>query len=60
MTTATAPRTVTLPECPVCGLVGKQPQGTHKGRQECMGPKGAVHTKTRMRPTLWRKVEEAA
>lgn len=56
---ATEPRTVTLPVCPTCGWIGKQPHGVHKGRQLCVGPKGAVHKQAKMVPKLFREVEAA-
>jgi len=50
-----AARSVELPVCPECGLVGKQPGGARTS-YACTGPAGASHKRTSMKLVEYRAV----
>ncbi len=52
------PLEVTLPVCPECGLVSKQPHTPARGRVVCVGPRGEIHKRVRMVNRLFREVVE--
>lgn len=59
----TDPRTVKLPVCESCGLVGKRTRlegvETNRHVSYCYGPAGDNHRKTRMKYVQFREVKEA-
>lgn len=53
---APALRTVELPCCPTCGLIGKLPTNQFVGKGMCTGPSNATHSKVRMTSVTFKEV----